>query len=267
MDINDQGELKEKDFIQDDRARPPPSYWLVFWIVIGVVGLLWLGTSHFLGQVDWNVKDKPFLQVTNRDFSLFLWQNTEYMKVNRGDKTGYLPGFNSGQNVTPKPEMADQYVVAPPEIIFLYHNWKRLVGNDFISRPIPLSEFLEFLSYDAEWMPRNWSAAPKDYRDMMANIDKQPKEGVTQLPLPVKMAFIGWKNYYKEGEQINAFNPTYADVKSFIDVYPGYARPHWRNIDPNYLLSLDTADPKSTVSQKELPSFLRVALYNFKHGK
>lgn len=267
MDIEDKDELEEKNFIREDQKGPPPSYWLVVWILVGVAGLLWLGASHFFGEIKWEVTNKPFLQVTNREFSLFLWQNTEYMKANRGDKTGYLPGFNTGKNVTPKPEVADQNVVAPPEIIFLYHNWKRLVGDDFISRPIPLSEFLEFLTYDGEWLPRNWPQAPKDYRDLISSLDNAPKEGLTQLPMPVKKAFIGWKNYYKEGEQINAFNPTYEDVKSFLQIYPGYSRPHWRNIHPEYLKSLGTADPKSTVPHSELPSFLRVALFNFKQGK
>lgn len=267
MDIEPKDELEERNFIREDKARPPNSYWLIVLIGLGVVALLGLGVSRLLQEVKTDAIDKPFLQVTNRDFSLFLWQNTEYMKVNSKEKTGYLPGFHTVNKVTPKAESADDYVAVPPEVMFRYHTWKRLVGNDYISRPIPVSEFVEFLSYDDEWLPRNWSKAPDDYKDLVNILDKMPKEDLTQLPTQVKMAFVGWKNFYKEGDSINQLTPNYGDIKTFIDVHPGYARSHWRNIYPNYLKSLGTADSKSQVPESEIPSFLRVALYNFKQGK
>ncbi len=260
-------QLDEKDFVQEDKAPPPNSYWLTLWIVIGILGIFWLGASRLYQGVKSDDIDKPFLQVTNREFSLFLWQNTEFMKLNFKEKTGYLPGFYGSQKVTPKAETADQYVAAPAEVLFRYHVWKRLIGSDFISRPVPLSEFAEFLAYDDEWLPKNWPNAPKNYRDLIESLDKMPKEDLTQLPQAVRMAFIGWKNFYKEGDSINEMEPTYADIKNFLDVYPGYGRSYWRNIVPFYLASLSKADPQAKVPREELPSFLRVALFNFKKGK
>jgi hypothetical protein len=267
MDTRPNGELNEKNFIREDKARPPNSYWLIILIGFGVAALLGIGVTRMAQDVKSVAIDKPFLQVTNREFSLFLWQNIEYMKDNAKEKTGYLPGFQSMQRVTPKAQTADEYVAAPPEILFRYHTWKRLVGDDYITRPIPVSEFVEFLSYDEEWLPKYWSKAPKEYQNIINILDKLPKEDLTQLPTQVKMAFIGWKNFYKEGDSINQLTPNYGDIKTFIAAHPGYDRSHWRNLFPNYLKSLGTADTKGQVPESEIPLFLRVALFNFKQSK
>ncbi len=236
MDTKKRGELDEKDFIQESKTRPPLSYWLIILVIIGIIALMMFGISK------WTPSErpvKPFLQVTNREFSLFLWQNPEYMRSNYKDKTGYLPGFSL---TTIKPEMADEYIAAPPEVLFLYHAWKRLVGNDSFPRIITEAEFKEFLASDQQWQS-------KDHNDPF-----------------VKQAFIGWKNFHREGDLINQMSYTYADAKKLIETHPGYACSHWRNIYPNYLKSLPTADPFSKIPNEEIPSFLRVALYNYKNA-
>lgn len=172
-------------------------------------------------------------------------------------------------------DQTENYVEAPPELIFLYHTWDRLIKNEYTPRPIPVEEFKEFLNYTEEWKPQNWPKAPKLY---VALIDSLAKGTVSQdlkdmpettLPLDVKLAFQGWKNYIKEGEDINALTPTYAQLQAFLKSHPHFARNYWRNIveetTPNYLKSFTEGhfDPKDNIPKDEISSFLRVALYNF----
>ena len=37
---------------------------------------------------------------------------------------------------------ADEWVVAPPELLFLYHTWRREASGEFSPRPIPREEFM-----------------------------------------------------------------------------------------------------------------------------
>lgn len=73
--------------------------------------------------------ENPFLQVTNREFSLFLWQFPEYMRANVSGKVGYLPGFKFEGNFEIESGQEDDYVSAPSEVLYLYHAWKQLLWN------------------------------------------------------------------------------------------------------------------------------------------
>ena len=107
---------------------------------------------------------------------------------------------------------------------------------------------------------------PRGYVDLVdriqnlheINLQKLPYE---TLPLEVRMAFQGWKNYFMESEAISEFQPTFEQMNRFLKNYPHYGRSHWRNIlkasQPNYLISdlEKIQDSSEQVPKEELSSF------------
>lgn len=267
-------ELSEKDFIQEGFRKNPFPFWMWLALLTIFVSLLWGGASSYYNKLSTFIQKSPFLQVTNRELSLFLWQNPEFMRVNAKEKNGYLLGFQYQNKVGVEPANADQHAVAPPEVLFRYHTWKRLLGDVYFSRTIPIEEFKEFLTQAAEWQPSFWKKAPPEYVKLVngmptlkiRNLELLPTE---ILPQTVRLAFQGWKNYFKEGTAINQVKPTFAEMKRFIDKYPNYARNYWRNIvhstHPDYLraFTFDKHDSSAIISGEELSPFLKVAIYNF----
>lgn len=285
MSPNDSQKLSEKDYIHEEYTKNPYPFWLILFLLTAFVVLVWAGKSWYTSFVNENVAESPFLQVTNRDFSLFLWENSEYMRVNAKNKSGYLTGFQYMDKVSLEPEFADRYVVAPPEVIFRYHVWNRLVSREYTPHPISISEFREFLASAEEWDPKNWPKAPPEYTALVdgiskgnALIDFSQKDGVVNnlqtlpdayLPQKVRRAFQGWKNYYKEGDLINRVKPTFGEMQDFIDTHPHYARNFWKNIVedtyPHYLETLSSGkfDKLTYVPDQEMTPFLKVAIFNF----
>lgn len=269
-------ELLEKDFIHESPSKNPFPLWLWFFIAIALGIVLWGGGSWFNKTMSKEYADNLFLQVTNRDFSNFLWQFPEYMRINAKRKNGYLTGFQYENKVNILAGEAENWVVAPPEILFLYHSWQRQISREYAMRAIPLNEFKEFLNNVEEWQPSNWPKAPKNYTQLISTIDQAttPQDlsslALTDLPAQVRQAFQGWKNYFKEGEAINAIRPTFAELQEFLKVFPHYARPFWRNIvntsARNYLYSLESGkfNPEDPALENELAPFLKVAFYNYK---
>lgn len=160
---------------------------------------------------------------------------------------------------------ADDFVIAPPEVLFRYHAWHRLVGNALTERPILASEFRSFLQYAPEWLPENWPDAPKGYVEVIQDLGAQD-DLTTSLPFQVRQAFQGWKNYFMEGNAINALVVSKRELEEFLSLFPGYARNNWRNIVGVEYLSY-TLTPgggnDDPVPATEIPGFLRVALYNY----
>lgn len=273
-------ELDEKDFIQRPSKEPLPL-WL--WLAIPAIlaALLWGGRSWYLDWRSEKVTTTPFLQVTNRDFSQFLWQNPEYMRANdKVPKMGYLPAFQYSAGADLDPTLAEQFVVAPPEVLFRYHTWKRLLGDAFTPRSMPTSEFQEFLHAVPVWQPRYWPDAPNDYVKLVLDFSKyNDNEDLSALPLTtlpqsVRRAFQGWKNFTKEGEEINNLQPTFQEMHAFLKTEPKLDRSYWRNIvvtNPpnNYLKSMqpDRNGSKDVIPNEELSSFLRVAFFNVKKAQ
>ena len=111
-------ELKENDFIHEGIKDDP--YPLFYWFVVLLcVGIVSWGISTWVDRVTKSeIASTPFLQVSNRQFSLFLWQNPEFMRIHLSDKAAYLPAFNYIETLSMKPEMAEDYVAAPPDILF-----------------------------------------------------------------------------------------------------------------------------------------------------
>ncbi|MCE5317775.1 MAG: hypothetical protein LLG04_10540, partial [Parachlamydia sp.] len=66
--------LQEKDFIQDSLSSNPFPFWLWLVLLAIIASLFWGGSSWLSQQINREVAASPFLQVTNRQFSLFLWQ-------------------------------------------------------------------------------------------------------------------------------------------------------------------------------------------------
>ena len=267
-------ELSEKDFIQEGFKKNPLPFWIWFVLLTILVSLLWGGASWYYTKLNALIQTSPFLQVTNRELSLFLWQNPEFMRVNAKDKNGYLPGFQYLNKVSLELAEADNYVIAPPELLFRYHTWHRLVGNTFSPRPIPVEEFREFLNYTDEWQPRHWPEAPSGYVELINDLPNTKLSDLailstTALPKEVRIAFQGWKNYFKEGQAINEVRPTVEEMRRFLNQNPHYARNYWRNIveptTPNYLktFTFETMSPTAPIPSNELSPFLKVAIFNF----
>jgi hypothetical protein len=260
-------ELSEKNFINESNKKDPFPFWL--WLVLMAIAaaLLWGGMGWYTDKVNLLFSENPFLQVTNRQMSLFLWQNPEFMRINAKEKGSYLPAFKYLDKVTIDVGFADEYAAAPPELLFRYHTWNRLLKKEFIERPIPLKDFRDFLSYAEEWQPRFWPDAPKGYRQLVEGLSVSKMEDLStlsydELPLDARIAFQGWQNYFKEGEAINNVQISQSELKKFLSSHPHYARNYWQNIVPDYLKSEAEKD-EANVPAKELAPFLKVALYNY----
>lgn len=268
-------QLPEKDFIHEEYGKNPYPYWIWLFLATVVVAVLWGGKSWFSGQIQEQVSSSPFLQVTNREMSLFLWQNTQYMRANSGKKSNYLPAFQYLDKVTVEPDLADQIVVAPPELIFQYHVWQRLLSDQVIPTPIPRFEFQEFLSYAEEWQPRFWPKAPPEYVKFVSKLQENQileadlqNLAASSIPKEVRLAFQGWENYFRNGEKINRVKPTFGKMQVFITAYPHYARNYWKNIveetTPRYLYTLTNGkvDPDAPIPNNEMSPLLKAAFYN-----
>ena len=127
----------------------------------------------------------------------------------------------------------ENYVSALPDLLFLYHTWSRLLESDYIPRPISPTSFDVFLTQTEEWLPSYWKNAPKEYVSMiekqtykeMGDLQSLSKD---ELPIIVRQAYQGWKNYFEEGPDINVLDPTYAEVNEFLKDHPHYMRNYWR---------------------------------------
>lgn len=267
-------ELQEKNFIHEGYSKNPFPLWLWFFLLTSFIALLWGLGNWYTDKVNLLFRESPFLQVKNRDLSLFLWQNPEYMRINAKEKGNYLPAFNYIDKVTVDIAYADQYAAAPPDLLFRYHTWDRLIREEFTERPISSAEFAEFLNYAEEWRPEYWPDAPAEYVKMVEKLPKASPSDLSrlsrkELPLDVRIAFQGWLNYFKDGEAINTMKVTQGQMGQFLASHPHYARNYWRNIveetTPNYLrASLKgalTGDVQ--LSSDQFSSFLRVAVFNF----
>lgn len=266
-------ELSEKNFINESYSKNPFPFWLWLFLAAALSAIFWGGSTWYNAKLGTLFRASPFLQVTNREMSLFLWENPEFMRINAKQKSGYLPAFKYADKVTIDVADADQLVVAPPELIFRYHTWNRLVRNEFTYGSIPKKDFQNFLSYAEEWHPDYWPGATQEYMKMVDGLSTSKVEDLSTLsqqalPQPVRMAFQGWKNYFLDGEAINTFKPTFGQVRQFLSTHPHYARNYWRNIveehHPNYLKDLDAGKEDEAIPKEHLAPFLRVALFNWK---
>ncbi len=198
------------------------------------------------------------------------------MRANVTFKIGYLPHFHSKDEVHLLAEYAEEYVLASSELIFDYHVWNRLLARSSLApRPILGEEFSQFLAENKEWLPEFWKKAPKSYRNLVLKLDMLSNEDLQSLPLQVlpfevRLAFQGWKNYFKEWEAIEKVQPTQAQMASFLTKHPNYGRSYWRNIlmdkRPNYLISFKQGAEEVTsglLKEDELSEFLKIGYYNF----
>ena len=269
--------LPESRFIQQKWSWRSVPIWLVLFLLAAAAALIWGGRGSYARLQRYEQTHDPFLEVTNREFSLFLWQFPSFLKVNRPKKTGYLPGFLA-LNENLDTSAAEEFVAVPPDLLFLYHTWSRLLAPHFIPRPISPEEFNLFLAQLPEWQPPHWALAPQGYKDLIeskdyADIDDLQTLPESRLPREVRQAFVGWKNYFLEGVAINALNPTVAQVEAFLVRYPQYARHFWRNIETidgqrvagiDYLHDLLEGKllPDAQLPPEQVTPFLKVALFN-----
>ena len=256
-------ELKEKDFIHEG-VKEDPYPLLIWFLILIIVGTVSWGLTTWADRfLKEEIAESPFLQVTNREFSLFLWQNPEFMRINVSDKAAYAPAFNYIETLTMNPEMAEDYVVAPPDILFKYHTWNRLLSKEVPVQAVLRSDFVEFLSFAKEWTPEYWKEAPEAYKTAIRDV-KQQSSPTVDVPYPVQQAYTGWKNFFNEGTAINEFTPSYALLDQLLEKYPHYARNYWQNLIPNYLKSTDHPyNTEHSIPRDEQTSFLKSALYNF----
>ncbi len=250
-------ELLEENFISETKSVGGWRIWLgLLAVAIGFGALVF--SAKWIAKLTINeIESQPFLQITNREFSLFLWQHPEFMRSNQKKMSGYLSGFHPFPKVTPKPELADHFVQAPPDILFLYHAWDRLLSSEEWNRKIMSSELLDFLDYDREWLPEYWLEAPEGYRELVFKLPALEKVDVAnKLPREVKRAFIGWKNYFYEGSRINAVVYRSEDIQNFIRSHHNYSPNYWKGIYPNYLKSLSESSNRE-IPSNEIPSFFK----------
>lgn len=269
--------LSEKDFIRNGWSIASLPFWLWFALTAVVAMLIWGSGNWFQSFLQKEKAQNPFLEVTNREFSVFLWQFPSFMRINASKKTGYLTGFlATSENFSPS--TSEDFVSAPPDLIFLYHTWNRLLSSELSTRPIPPQEFEQFIGQLPEWNPLNWPKAPQEYAKLVSSKSYSELKDLqalpqSTLPLVVRQSFLGWKNYFMEGPQINALQPTFGQVKDFLDKHDHYARNYWRNIAEingqkvaglNYLSGFveGTFIPDALVPKEQLTPFLKVALYN-----
>lgn len=267
---NPKGELPDNKLIREPNGPMLQPIWIYLAIIASVAVIFWGGGSYFYQRHELVQGANPFLQVTNRQFSLFLWQFPEYMRAAVSGKQGYLPGFDYQNRVGITAGKAEDYVSAPPEVLFLYHTWKRLISNEFAERPVITEEFRDFLENFPEWLPKNWPDAPASYKTLVDSLSTNSTKTLPlqSIPKEVQYAYIGWKNMKLEGNLINTVQPTYAQMAQFIKKYPHYARNYWRNLvlkgKPDYLKTLTSGnfDEKAVIPEKELTAFLKVAFFN-----
>ncbi|MCB1149498.1 MAG: hypothetical protein KDK48_04970 [Chlamydiia bacterium] len=260
--------IKDDQLINEGfRKNPKPLFkgvLILALLFLAILGIQW-GLKRTLAE---RVADSPFNRVTNREMAVFLWQNPEFMRVNSKTKSGYLPGFQYLDSVAAEPELAGEFVVAPPEVLFLYHTWKRQIGGyDFRERIEP-AQFLKFLEYDPIWTPENWNEAPKRYVEMVSHLSEDSPINMTDLPhavlpLMVRQAFVGWNNFFHNGNAIRTLQITRKEMQEFLEVYPYYSRPFWQNIvGEQYLRSLESGPQAELLPQDELNGFLKQAFFN-----
>lgn len=266
--------LRDDQMIHEGYRQDPGALWAWVFFLATLVALLWGAGSWYAGYIQEQQAIKPFLRVSNRAMSVFLWQHPEFLRANAKAKSGYLPAFQYLERVSVEPALADQTVIAPPELLFQFHTWSRLVGEEWFPRAIPAAQFVAFLDYCEEWQPRYWPNAPQAYQEMVDTLNSKEDLDLQQLPestLPrvVRIAFQGWKNFRMEGDAINRFTPTYAQVHEFLAKYPYYARNYWQNLydDQTHQYLKTVADHPANeelLPASDLVPFLRTALFNAK---
>lgn len=273
----DRPPLSEKDFIQESKEPYSFPLWLWLAFIIMVVLIVWGTMSWYQGKTESGKNQKPFLEVTNRQLSVFLWQFPSYLRANVSKKIGYLTGFFTDR-VEVDNSAADEFAVAPPELLFLYHTWDRLLAPDYIAKPFTAADFDKFLAQEEIWQPAKWKDAPKGYVDMISSKSYEKTEDLETLskdllPIIVRQAFQGWRNYYADGEKINQLSPTIDQVVKFIHAHPKYGRNYWRNIGYVYgqpiagekylqLMLTNSKPSDEKFPSDQLASFLKVAMFN-----
>lgn len=254
--------IKDEDLIHEGLKNSPSTFLKTFCLVALCTAVFGSALIFYSKRLDEYFSLKPFLKVTNRKMSLFLWQNPSLMRSFAKNKNSYLPAFEYLEKIGLNPEYAEENASAPPDVLFLFHAWNRLISQDFPSRKVGKEEFQTFLLDAPEWHPNNWATAPKSYKKMISSLEAEDR--VYALPNDVLQAFIGWKNFFVEGNAINAKSFSKAEVEKFLRHYPNYSRNFWHNIaGDNYLKSLKNISSSASLPNNEIPAFLRVALYNF----
>lgn len=224
-------------------------------------------------------KHDPFLEVTNRDFSLFLNSFPSFIPFAKHDTQTEETVSNSLLQI----DIDNTFVNAPEEVLFLYHTWHRLLFLYAPLRIIRPTEFREFLTTVPQWDAIGWPEAPIAYKELLQsqkylNMKDLQELPFTTFPLTVRQAFQGWKNAFKEALEIDSWNPLFSDVLSFLLNFPNFARNEWRNIDQvaglhvaglDYLSSILHKDfqPTDIVPSTQLSSFLKIALFNMHKAK
>jgi len=271
---SNEDEIPDSELGSNGSKKDPFPFWIWLFFTALLIGLFSMAQSWMEDRLSKFHAASPFSQVTNREFSLFLWENPQFMRINVSSKHAYLPGFQYLDKVTPIPDNAEELVQAPPYVLFHYHTWERLISSESVVRPIKAAAFREFLRQVPEWLPKWWHDAPEGYVKLIRELPSLPDDQLLEdLPFVVKQSFIGWKNYFFEGDAINAMTPTYGQLEPFLTTHPHYARNYWRNLTedsaPNYLKTITYGhpDPDSIVPKDEITPFLRVALFNFLEAK
>lgn len=270
--MSDGSQLEEKDFIQESYNKDPQgTWWLIAFAALTFLTAIsiWTLGAYRQGVLNQRQQSSPFYQVTNRQLSLFLYPHSTYMRVHQRSKSNYLPGFDYQNRVGITEGFADKLAIAPPALLHHYHTWQRLLGSHHSARAISVDDFSAFLEENPEWLPDNWPDAPSSYPSLIVKILARQIQSLDKLPLAVKQAFTGWKNYFHEGEEINALDVSKETIQLFLKEHPHFERHYWRNFyladdeSSLYLNKLDSSETSSILPNEQIPPFLKVAIFNW----
>lgn len=242
-------------------------------IFLCVLLVIW-ALDKWEDEIHYNkVQDDHFFQVTNRDLSIFFFQNPGILEY-----TGKVPYFNSAEvPIILAPHFADVDADAPVSLLYRYQVWKRLLYGKLAKEPIYVFRFVEFLNENCMWLPSNWAAAPHEYVTLISSMEQNSETDLSklsykELPYEVRVAFQGWRSYTLDWDDIRSIDPTGIELEKFLVEHKEYLRPLWINFErestPHYLKSFSPAgkfigkDPHQKISEDELTAFLKMGLFN-----
>jgi hypothetical protein len=85
----------------------------------------------------------------------------------------------------------------------------------------------------------------------------------------MQIALQNWRNLQQEALPFAEFKPDKKLVRAFLKEYPTYARSYWQNVleerFPRYLIDVNDGD--GALPPDQLPTFLKLALFNYQQLK
>src|ERR1700733_7357205 len=85
------------------------------------LALIIYGVIYSLQHLKQGQNPPQFAQVTNRQYSLFLWQNPQYMSFHLPRRLHQVPGYLDRRNLFADPTVADAFFDISAEMLYVDH--------------------------------------------------------------------------------------------------------------------------------------------------